>query len=311
MDCTSRPQVSVIVNCLNGERFLSQCIQSVRDQSVKNWEVVFWDNNSTDRSVEIVQEFRDSRIKVFSATETTPLYAARNLAIKKARGPIICFLDVDDFWDRTKLELQIPFFANPNVGLVYSDYWFLDEVRGACTLGLNGRTRSGAVLDWVLERDSIVISGAMILREALSEDEPCDPRLHVIGDFDLWVRVAANYEVVGVNAPLVTYRWHGNNDTIKRKKTHLEELHRWLVEKKDVASIGSRRGFKVRAESVACRRLFADLEDQFSFSRFIKTLDDDYIERKSVLVVKMLYRTVFWLWRRGIARFSFLRESSG
>ena len=309
--CASHPKVSVVVNCLNGEQFLEQCIQSVRNQSFENWEIVFWDNNSTDRSVEIVQGFQDSRIKVFCAPETTPLYAARNLALKKALGQLICFLDVDDFWERTKLELQIPFFSNPNVGLVYSDYWFLDEIRGVRTLGLKGRTRSGAVLDWILERDSIVISSAMIRWEAISEKEPCDPRLHVIGDFDLWVRVAVKYDVVAVNAPLVTYRWHGKNDRIKKKRIHLDELHRWLVEKKDVSSIASQRGFKIRAESVACRRLFADLEEQFSFSRIVKTLDDDYIDRKLILGSKMLYRTVFWLWRRGIARFSFLRETSG
>ena len=61
----NRPLVSIIVNCFNGEKYLNQCIQSIINQTYKNFEIIFWDNNSTDESQKIVSQFVDKRIKVF------------------------------------------------------------------------------------------------------------------------------------------------------------------------------------------------------------------------------------------------------
>ena len=60
-----RPLVSVIINCHNGEQYLNQCIQSIINQTYKNLEIIFWDNNSADESLKIVSQFVDKRIKVF------------------------------------------------------------------------------------------------------------------------------------------------------------------------------------------------------------------------------------------------------
>ena len=66
--------VSIIMNCHNGEKFLSQAINSVLKQSYKNWELIFWDNCSTDNSANIFNKFKDQRFKYFSATNHTILY---------------------------------------------------------------------------------------------------------------------------------------------------------------------------------------------------------------------------------------------
>lgn len=288
-----RPAVSVIVNCFNGEQFLEECLQSVLQQTFENWEVIFWDNNSADRSVQIAEKFNDPRMRYFTQDKTLRLYAARNHALEKASADLICFLDVDDFWDPEKLEAQIPLFDDPKVGLVYTNYWFLDEVKRTRKRGLSGSIQSGQVLDWVLEKDSIVISTAMIRRTSLGVEPPCDSKLNVIGDFDLWVKIAQNWEVRGIDETLATYRWHGENDTIKKRGIHLDELHTWLLERSSIEFISQYHGFKVRAESVACRRLFCDLEKNFSFCRIASTFSEPYIERKLTLLIKMFYRGLF------------------
>ena len=60
---TRTPLVSVIMNCLNCERYLKEAIDSVYDQSYNNWEIIFWDNQSTDKSAEIFKSYKDSRLK--------------------------------------------------------------------------------------------------------------------------------------------------------------------------------------------------------------------------------------------------------
>ena len=114
--------VSVIMNCYNGERYLKKSIQSLVSQSYKNWELIFWDNCSSDRSKKILCSFSDQRIKYYKNNNHTSLYKARNDAIKKSSGKYIAFLDTDDWWRNNKLKKQITFFLNnKNSHIVYSN----------------------------------------------------------------------------------------------------------------------------------------------------------------------------------------------
>ena len=92
------PLVSIIINCFNGEQFLRETIESVINQTYPNWEMIFWVNQSTDSSADIVNSYEDPRIRYIYASEHTSLGKARSLAIKEARGEYISFLDSDDMW---------------------------------------------------------------------------------------------------------------------------------------------------------------------------------------------------------------------
>ena len=104
-----KPLVSIIMNCFNGEKYLIDSLKSVRDQNYKNWELIFWDNKSIDQSKYLFKKFKDKRFKYYYAKKFTNLYTARNLAIKKAKGEIITFLDVDDLWLPDKLLKQVKY----------------------------------------------------------------------------------------------------------------------------------------------------------------------------------------------------------
>ena len=102
--------VSIIMNCHNGQKFLSDAIQSIINQTYKNWELIFWDNFSTDESENIISQFKDKRIKYFKSKKFTSLYKARNLAIQNVKGEFISFIDTDDMWQKDKLEKHMNFF---------------------------------------------------------------------------------------------------------------------------------------------------------------------------------------------------------
>ena len=79
------------MNCYNGQEFLKHSIESVISQTYKNWELIFWDNKSTDNSSKILKKYKDKRIKYFYAKKYTTLYEARNLAIKKQKENLLVF----------------------------------------------------------------------------------------------------------------------------------------------------------------------------------------------------------------------------
>jgi len=103
----SAPLVSVLMNCFNGEKYLREAIDSIINQTYKNWEIIFIDNCSIDNSAEIAESYKDERIKYYRTRKNIPLYAARNIAIDKCNGEYIGFLDCDDIWLEDKLEKQI------------------------------------------------------------------------------------------------------------------------------------------------------------------------------------------------------------
>ena len=94
------PVFSVIVNCRNSERFLEPCLVSIQNQIFSDFEVIIWNNVSTDKTEMIAKEITelDSRFNLFSGTQALNLGAARNMAIQKATGKYITFLDSDDLW---------------------------------------------------------------------------------------------------------------------------------------------------------------------------------------------------------------------
>ena len=127
MDNLSNPLISIIVNCFNGEKYLRKALESILSQTYTNWEVIFWDNRSSDNSKKIFSEFKDSRFKYFISNTHTTLYEARNNAINQSKGEILAFLDTDDWWDENKLEKQIVFFKDEKVGLVHTNFYLFYE----------------------------------------------------------------------------------------------------------------------------------------------------------------------------------------
>ena len=114
-------KISIIINCYNGEKYLSQCISSVLDQTYSNFEIIIFDNYSTDQSKNIINNFKDERLKYYKSNTKVSLYKARNEAIKKTTGEFIAFLDVDDWWDKNYLSSRKEQFYNEEYDFFYTN----------------------------------------------------------------------------------------------------------------------------------------------------------------------------------------------
>ena len=226
--------ISIIMNCYNGENFLRESIDSVLSQTYKNWELIFWDNQSADKSAEIFKSYADKRLKYFYSSEHTSLYKARNLAIEKSKGDFISFLDADDLWDKSKLELQMPYFNNSEVGLVYSNFWvFKNEDMKKKKLYVNKRLPSGNVYKELIDNYNIgILTTVMRKKFYLKLQKKFDERFSIAGDFDLFLRLSKICLFESIKEPLAFYRLHSKNLSTLNKEKEIEEVEIWLRENK-------------------------------------------------------------------------------
>ena len=222
------PLVSIIMNCHNGEKYLKDSIKSIISQTYKNWELVFWDNNSKDNSKKIVKNFNDKRIKYFKSKKFNSLYHSRNLAIKKAKGKYIGFLDVDDLWEKRKLQRQmIFFFKNRKIKVIYSNFFFLHQSNKKKRIGYNHLLPTGFITQNILNNYTVGFVTTMLHKSVFNEYK-FNSKYNIIGDFDFFLRISKKYEFGCIQLPLAYYRVHGSNLSIKRIDIHIKELKEWL-----------------------------------------------------------------------------------
>ena len=122
-------KVSIITPSYNSEKYISETIQSVLDQTCQDWEMIIVDDVSTDDSPQIIEQYtqKDSRIKLIRSKQNSGPARARNKAIKEAGGKYIAFLDSDDVWFPEKLEKQVMFMKENDLVITYSAYETMDE----------------------------------------------------------------------------------------------------------------------------------------------------------------------------------------
>ena len=182
---TDIPLVSIVMNCLDAERYLREAIDSVYAQTRSDWEIVFVDNGSRDSSPGIAQGY-DGRLHYLRNEQTVPLGAARNQALRAARGEFVCFLDCDDRWLADKLGHQVAFLrAHPRVEFLHGNFHYIDA-RGLRTATVPHGTGVGQAFGFtshfVLSLQTVMIRKSLDRLDELFDDT-------VAGrDYDLFMR---------------------------------------------------------------------------------------------------------------------------
>ena len=203
----NEPSVSIIMNCFNSDQFLAEAIDSVFAQTFKNWEIVFWDNNSNDKSAEIAQSY-GRNLKYYKTDQTSTLYTARNLALEKCSGNYIAFIDCDDIWTKEKLEKQMELVLS-GYDIVYGGYDTIDSNGDKLSDELKYLI-SGNITNALFKRNSISI-GCIVIKKSLLIHTKFDPFYDLLGDYDLWVRLSLKNPIAAVPFLVEHSRQHGTN----------------------------------------------------------------------------------------------------
>jgi len=225
-------KVTIIINCFNGENFINDCISSVLVQSYTNWELVFWDNLSTDNTAKIIKKFKDKRIKYFKASKHTNLPNARNLALNKAKSDLIAFLDIDDMWHKDKLKYQVAEInKNKNFSFCYTKTKELYEnlqppkKNNLILNKINSFFFSAKLKDRLLMSNFIYFSSVLINMNLLNGKKLFNDSYQQAEDYDLLLKLSSAGKVIYIDKELTTYRIHNNNlTTTQYSKSFSESL---------------------------------------------------------------------------------------
>jgi glycosyltransferase involved in cell wall biosynthesis len=281
-------KISIVIPAYNRERYLPATLESVREQTVTDWEIIVVDDGSTDGTIAIAEAYagRDPRIRLVRQSHAG-ISAARNRGWKESAptAETLIFLDSDDVWKPHALATLLNALeACPDAVGAHALAHFIDE-DGCSTrpgeLESWGRNREAVAGDAVVAltaaqpttfaalivRGFISTTGVLLLRRAAAEAAgPYDPGLVMCEDWDFWLRVSRQGPIAYVDETLLGYRWHGQNIS-----TNLQRKRRW--------------------ERVARRKLFRSRENSPDQRRMIRTA----------------YRTIEW--RFCLDKWPLLRQS--
>ncbi len=226
------PSVSVIMNVRNGASTLREALESVTAQSFHDWELIIWDDRSTDESARIIAEYKDPRVRYFQSPEETSLGRARANAIHQSSGAWLAFLDQDDIWLPNKLGKQMA-LADEDIGLIYGrtvrfypsglerDYDQAHEFKPL---------PEGQIFQQLFSDSCfIAMSSAMFRRAAVEDVGGIPDAIQIIPDYWLYVAVARRYPVRAVQEVVCRYRVHAAN-TSRLSAVEMNQEVLWLID---------------------------------------------------------------------------------
>lgn len=211
------PAISVVIASYNHAPYLRVCIESALNQTLPPGEIIVVDDGSTDGSREIIESYGSAICPIFQANRGTA--AALNAGFARTTGTWIAIHNSDDVWAPDKLVRQSEVAQRqPDIGLVHTGYVCIDA-QGAVypepPAGANMPDYHGPpvaeMLPTMLRSMPVVISSAMIARQAWERAGPFDERYHGLGDWDLCLRISRQFHFGFVDAPLTLVRKHASN----------------------------------------------------------------------------------------------------
>lgn len=219
----SNPLFSIIIPTYNHAHLIGRCLKSIITQTYSNWEAIVVNNFSEDNTIEVVESFNDSRIRLINNANNGIIAVSRNKGIIESKGEWICFLDSDDWWDSHKLEVSLPFLYNCD--FIYTDFKVIFGLSIRKIKIKRVRELQGDVAkDLIIYGNAICNSSVMVRKKVvdnvglISEDK----NFIAVEDFDYWIRVAQNTnKFCHIPQPL-TYYWIGGNLSISAKQIERE-----------------------------------------------------------------------------------------
>lgn len=216
--------ISVIIPVFNGEKTIAKTIDSVLHQSFTDLEILVINDGSTDSTEQVVKSFQDSRIKILSYSNAG-LSASRNRGIEQASGDFVSFIDADDLWTEDKLQAQYEsLMQNKKAVVAYSWTNYIDAnnkiIKAGMKVTFEGDVFARLLVSNFLENGS----NPLIYRHVFNNVGGFDESLKAAEDWDMWLRLAAEYEFACVQKAQILYRVSHNSMSTKLKQQELASL---------------------------------------------------------------------------------------
>lgn len=206
-ELTSPPRVSVIMAVHNGERYLSEAIQSILDQSYPDFEFIIVDDGSTDRTLGIIRSFHDPRMFTIINEKNRGLAASLNTGIAESRGEFIARMDSDDISLHNRLERQVEYLdSNPDIAVVGS--WGVYVDKHGTPIGAFRYPARPFVVLWMMHFRNQLAHPSVMARRTFFSQFQYNERCIAAQDYELWARAADQVKYGNIPQYLLHYRIH-------------------------------------------------------------------------------------------------------
>lgn len=210
MQSVTTPLVSVVIATYNMGQYLAQAIDSILQQSWQHLEIIVVDDGSRDHTPDVMAAYANHDKVRYIRNQNQGQPKAKNCGIQHARGEFIAFCDADDFWEPNKLEVQMPLFSNPKVGVVYSEVSNIDENNQRYYKPPNETRYRGKVNNPMLLQNFVPFGTAVIRRACVEQNGAFDEQFRMGIDWDLWLRYSLDWEFDYTTEKTYVYRvWSG------------------------------------------------------------------------------------------------------
>ncbi|HPF83121.1 MAG TPA: glycosyltransferase family 2 protein [Bacilli bacterium] len=208
--------ISIVVPVYNAGKFIEKTIESVKNQTINNYELILVDDCSKDNSANVIEKYTNDQIKLIRLEKNKGVSNARNVGIKESVGRYVCFLDADDYWLPNKLETQLNFMKENDCVFSFTGYRFVNY-----DLSLtNAIVRVPKEINYkgLLKNTTIFTSTVMFDLTKITKEEIYFPNIKS-EDTGLWLRILRNGIIAkGINETLVYYRRSENTYSSNKKE---------------------------------------------------------------------------------------------
>lgn len=200
-------KISVIVPVYNGEKYITETILSIQNQTYPISEIIIINDGSIDNTQKVVESLaKDFSNIILISQENAGPAKARNSGILQSTGDYIAFCDADDLWDPCKIEKQIQVFLDPTIKLVFTGIRFFGFQNGEYIPDSRWSLKDLFLRNYIT--NSSVIIECSVFNKVGYFDERKD--FFAVEDYQLWLRICTHFEFKGISEPLISYRVHGN-----------------------------------------------------------------------------------------------------
>jgi teichuronic acid biosynthesis glycosyltransferase TuaG len=296
LDVDGVPFVSVIMPAYNAGNYIAESIQTVKDQTFSNWELIIVDDGSTDSTSHIVKclQATDTRIKYYFQKNQKQA-AARNAGIHRAIGQWIAFLDADDFWMPDKLFKQVSIAERKQYDIIFTNgYCLFEETKGVGPYDSLTGSFSGAELYKLLfQHNHIPVLSVMVSKALVNKIGLQDEALlaHGCEDWDYWLRCSrSGASFLGLDDRLFKYRVHSQGTSSNKSFMHLASCY-VLLKNYDSSLLSNSE------QTIAKKRIISELKV------ILNNMDNIGMQKELFYLLKLLgnlpgdrlrYKVVYW-----------------
>lgn len=219
--------ISVLIPVYNSSLFIRETIFSVLNQTYQDFELLIYDDYSSDNSVEVIMEFHDERIRLFKGNENLGVRYARDYLLSKALGDFICFLDSDDIFYKTKLAKQIEFFdTNPNIDVLGTAVSFIDENSKSIFFPFSFQSNAHDEIFVNLFFANTIATSTVIFKSVVKYDiNFMTFPFNIAEDYFIWATLSTKYKIANLKDSLVSYRVTKNSLMQSSRNNYLPALN--------------------------------------------------------------------------------------